>query len=389
MGSCGCRPSSEGMAAVAVLHNTLDLRGGADAVCLQVCAALDVAHDVTLYTISDTDPATLGPRFDVDVDVPVRSPPGSGAVAGLLSAAAPRVGPQLPLRSALLERFFRREADGYDLAVSTANEFALPLPSVQYVHYPQFHLAALEDDAPGRPDRLWSRLAGPGDRCLPADARLLANSAWTASVVEEIYGRRPEVVYPPVDPVPEPSPWAAREPGVVVLGRLAPDKRILDAIEVVDRLRARGHDVHAHVVGSAPAAYRTYVRRVERAAARRAYVHLGRDLPRARIEALLGSHRYGLNAKPEEHFGMALAEFVAAGMVAFAPDDGGQREVLAGRDDRLFDSLDEAVDLVEAAIETDARPVLRRDRFGRDRFRDAIRDRVDRALGDAGEGAHR
>jgi hypothetical protein len=76
-------------------------------------------------------------------------------------------------------------------------------------------------------------------------------------------------------------------------------------------------------------------------------------------------------------------------MVAFAPDGGGQREVLGGRDDRLFDSLDEAVDLVGAAIETDARPGLSRNRFGRDRFHDAIRDHVDRALERRVGGPHR
>ncbi|MFC7046743.1 glycosyltransferase [Halobacteriaceae archaeon GCM10025711] len=367
------------MGEVAVLHNTLDLRGGADAVCLHVCAALDADHDVTLYTISETDPGDLASRFDLAVDVSVRSPPGSTVAARTLAALAPYAGPQLAARSALLAGFFRREAPAYDLAVSTANEFDLPIPSVQYVHFPQFYRSAHEDD-PGRLNDLWSRLAGPTDRRLPADATLLANSEWTASVTESIYGRRPTVLHPPVDPVPDPHPWADREDGVVVLGRLAPDKRVLAAIEVVDRVRDRGHDVHLHVVGTAAAAYRTYVARVERAAARRPYVYLERDVSRDRVEDLLRRHRYGLNAKPREHFGMALAEFVAAGMVAFAPDGGGQRDVLDGRADRLFTSVEEAADLVAAAIEGDARPSLPPDRFGRDRFHDAVRAHVDRTI---------
>jgi len=77
---------------------------------------------------------------------------------------------------------------------------------------------------------------------------------------------------------------------------------------------------------------------------------------------------------------MALAECVAAGMVVFAPDGGGQRDVLDGRADRLYGSIDEAVRLIARAVESDARPSLPRDRFGSDRFRDAVREHVADAL---------
>jgi len=358
---------------VAVLHNTLDLQGGADAVALSVCEALRADHEVVLYTISETTPAELAPRFGLDVDVPVRTPPAGAAVARALGAAAPAVGPQLALRSALLHRWFRRHAGRHDVAVSTANEFSLPVPSVQYVHYPQFNLGALPDGEPGRLNPVWSRLAGPRPGEADDDATLIANSSWTAEVVETIYGRRPAVVHPPVDPVPDPLAWAEREDGVLTVGRIAPDKRLLRTIAVVDRVRARDHDLHLHVVGSAPRAYRRYVDRVRRAAADRAYVHLETDVSRDRLTTLLRTHKYGLNMKEREHFGMAVAEFVAAGMVAFAPDGGGQRDVLDGRSDRLFDSVAAAADLLSRAAAADEPPTLSPTRFGRDRFEAEIR----------------
>jgi glycosyltransferase involved in cell wall biosynthesis len=370
------------MARVAVLHNTLDFQGGADAVCLATCEALAAAHDVTLVTASETDAATLADRFGYDVDgVTVRVPPGGRAVAAGLSIAAPAVGPQLVARSAFVQRSFERVADGFDIAVSTTNELALSLPSVQYVHYPQFHLDHLPDGDPGRLDPLWSRLSAPSRTALAGEAvTLLANSAWTADVVAEIYDTRPAVVYPPVDPVECDRPWSERENGVVAVGRLAPDKRLLDAVAVVDGVRERGHDVHLHVVGSAPRAYREYADRVATVAAERPYVTIERDASRARLERLLCTHRYGLNTKPEEHFGMSIAEYVAAGMVAFAPDSGGQREILDGRTDRLFDSVEEAVALLSEAVAADHRPSFPRDRFARDRFADALRDAVARTV---------
>jgi glycosyltransferase involved in cell wall biosynthesis len=364
------------MARVAVLHNTLDGRGGADAVCLHVCEALQSRHDVTLVTLSRSSLADLNALFDTAADVRVHRPTGTRLVCRAFDALPDRFGPQLTARSVLLRRLFAPRAAAFDAAVSTANEFALPLPSLQYVHFPQFNRRHAAAGADARLDSLWSRLGGVADRTLPDDARLLANSAWTADVVESIYGRRPTVLFPPVDPVPNPRPWAERAAGVVVLGRLAPDKRPLRAIDIVDGVRARGHDLHLHLVGSSSSIYADYARRVAAAAADRPYVHLDRDAPRERVEELLATHRYGLNCKPDEHFGMAVAEYVAAGMVAFAPDGGGQREVLDGRRDRLFVSTPDAVATISAAIEDDARPTLPRDRYASDRFHAAIREGV-------------
>jgi glycosyltransferase involved in cell wall biosynthesis len=372
------------MARVAVVHNTLDFQGGADIVCLTTCAALQEAHDVTLYTLSETAPRALAGRFDIDLDaeaLTVRTPVGAVTAARALSSVAPMLGPQLPLRSVLIHRIFERDADAFDLAVSTANEFAFSIPSVQYVHYPQFHTRRLADGSSGPLNRLWSRLGGPKRATLQSDrVTVLANSAWTAGVVGEIYGVTPAVLHPPVDPIDGRERWDEREEGIVVVGRIAPDKRTLDAVRVVDGVRERGYDVHLHVVGAAPRAYRQYVERVEAAAAERSYVTVERDVPRSRIEALLRTHRYGLNLKREEHFGMSVAEYVAAGMIAFAPDGGGQREILDRRDDRLFESVDEAVDLLAAAIDEAEPPDLSSERFSSARFREAIRRAVARTL---------
>jgi glycosyltransferase involved in cell wall biosynthesis len=371
------------MARVAVFHNTLDFQGGADVVCLTVCAALQRDHAVTLYTISETDPGDLAARFGIDLDtaaLDVRMPTGGRPAARLLSATAPAVGPQLALRSVLLRRAVGGELASFDIVVSTANEVSLPTPSVQYVHYPQFHADRRPDGDGGRLNRVLSRLAAPRREDLDRGTALLANSAWTAGVVDDIYGVRPEVLHPPVDPVEGAKDWAERQDGIVVVGRLAPDKRILDAIRIVDGIRERGHDLTLHIVGAAPRAYRQYVRRVESTAAERPYVTIERDAPRARLEELLCTHKFGLNCKPEEHFGMSVAEYVASGMVAFAPDSGGQREILDGREDRLFESVSEAVDLIAAAADADDPPALPPDRFASDRFRRAIRDAVAREL---------
>ncbi len=374
------------MARVAVVHNTLDLRGGADAVCLHACEALSRDHKVTLLTLSHPPLSTLDDLFDTDTRGVRVETPTVGRVSERLFAAVPpdQVGPQLPFWSLLLQRSLRRRRGEFDLVVSTANEFAVPGPSVQYVHYPQFRRHV--DDEGSVADRLWSRLAV--SEGVPSDARLLANSSYTARAVERRYGRESTVLHPPVDPIEGETAWADREDGVVVLGRLAPDKRTLAALSVVDRVRERGHDLSVHVVGTAAPAYREYAQRVESAAADRPHATLHGAVSRDRLEALLTSTKYGLSAKPGEHFGMAVAEFVAAGMVAFAPDSGGQRDVLDGDPERLYDSPADAAVTIAAAVDRGDRPRLRRDRFARDRFHDRLRAIVETALPAAARRRH-
>jgi glycosyltransferase involved in cell wall biosynthesis len=371
------------MARVAVLHNTLDFQGGADVVCLSTCAALQRDHTVTLFTISETDPGDLAARFGIDLDtaaLDVRMPTGAAPAARSLSAGAPVIGPQLALRSVLLRRAVRGELGAFALTMSTANEVSLPTPSIQYVHYPQFNTHRLPDGDGGALDRVWSRLCGPRPDNPDGGTTLLANSGWTADVVNDVYGVRPSVVHPPVDPIEGRVAWDERRDGIVVVGRLAPDKRVGDAIRIVDGVRERGYDLSLHVIGAAPRAYRRYARQIESMAAERPYVTVERDASRARLEELLCTRKYGLNCKPEEHFGMSVAEYVASGMVAFAPDTGGQREILDEREDRLFGSVPEAIELVAAAADADDPPTLPPDRFASGRFRRAIRDAVARAL---------
>ncbi|APE95315.1 glycosyltransferase [Halodesulfurarchaeum formicicum] len=368
------------MARVAVVHNTLDFQGGADAVCLATCEAILRDHEVALFTIGETDPAVLAARFDADVTgLDVQRPPLNSVIGTAVTALGPRIGPQLAFRSVLVSWYYQSHADEFDLAVSTANEMALPEPSIQYVHDPQYHRNRLDGTTEGRLNPLWSWFGSPDTESLQ-EATVLANSSYTADRMAEIYGVRPQVVHPPVDAIDSTRPWENREQGIVVVGRIAPDKNVLQGIEIVDRLRERGIDIHLHIAGSAPPTYRSYVKRVETEARNRSFVTVERNLSRDRLESLLGAHRYGLNLKRDEHFGMSVAEYVTAGMIAFAPNHGGQREILDDRSDRLFDSIAGAVDLIERAIETGARPSLPRDRFGRDRFKKEMREHVNATL---------
>jgi glycosyltransferase involved in cell wall biosynthesis len=379
------------MSDIGVVHMDLWSKGGGESVCMNTLEALQADHDVTLLTLTDLDFDELNDYFGTDVrDVTVRR---AGRVAPWLHR---RYGVEYyVLQNALLGRYARRHADEFDLLVSSINELGLEADSVQYVHFPFDWSVSLDNrDEVFHPsldgDSLYERLCTAVAGVDPADVRtnaLLANSAWTADVVEDAYGVRPRVLHPPVNAAEfEPRPWREREQGFVTVGRVERSKRVIELIQVVDGVRDRGHDVHLHVVG--PTIDEAYRAELDEMAADRPHVSLEGELPRDELVELVCTHRYGIHGKRFEHFGMAVAELAAGGAIPFVPASGGQRAVVRGRDALCYESVEDAVAKIDRVLDD---PALQRElridpgemrrRFGRDRFKAEMRRVVADALG--------
>jgi glycosyltransferase involved in cell wall biosynthesis len=136
------------------------------------------------------------------------------------------------------------------------------------------------------------------------------------------------LLYPPViGEFPE-VPFEERETGFVCLGRMVPEKRVEVAIEIVNRVRCSGHpEVHLHLVGAID--HSAYGRGLRRLCARyNDWVFSEGTLIGESKKRLLAGHRYGIHAREKEPFGIAVAELVKAGCIAFVPNDGGQVEIV-------------------------------------------------------------
>lgn len=253
-------------------------------------------------------------------------------------------------------RHARRVAPGYDLVVSTFGECTVAGPRVlQAVCIPLFFsnpesLAYLGVPEGGRARqrirRAYVRLCRRIAHWDPAEVArhaTIANSGWTAGVVNARYGiDHTRCHYPGATTWITPGteayvPFAEREDGFVILGRLVPNKRLETAIEIVLRLRERGHPVHLHILGRADGEYGATLRRRILATDG---VTLHEDLPRAEMERLIVRHRYGLHAYRYEHFGSAPAELQRLGCLVFCHDSGGQREVIRSAPQRYTDVAD-------------------------------------------------
>lgn len=384
------------MARIAVLHTDLSAKGGAEAVCMATLEALQDDHDVTLFTYAEPDLTALDAFFgtdvaDVEVVVPVRIAPAVNAAAAILNATA-GFGLEL-FRRALLARRFSDTAPDFDVVVSTDNEIAVDRPAVQYIHSPKADRGAVPGIIGGEVrlgplyDWLCERV-GRFDRERVADDIVLANSSWTADVVREVYDGavEPEVVYPPVHTDRfSPRPWDEREPGFLTIGRISRVKNIDRNIEIVRRVRGRGHDVHLHVIG--PVGHPRYARRVEQTANRHDFVQFDGELDRESLDEMIETHRFGLHGRDHEHFGMAIAEMAAGGVLPFVPDGGGQVEIVEGEPGLCYAATDEAVDKIDRVLSDPAHAERLRaglppaaETFGAVRFHRAVRDVVSRSL---------
>ncbi|WP_266081610.1 glycosyltransferase family 4 protein [Haladaptatus caseinilyticus] len=369
------------MSRIAIVHPNLQMKGGAEDVCMQVIEALQDENDVTLLTLISPNITELNQYFDTNVrELSVRVVPQ--AITEICQRAGNRA---VKLQSAILARFAKRNLADFDQMISTKNELALDINSVEYIHHPQYSIddpGLINESLPRQAyDRLCRELADV-DRSKLDSICLLANSDWTAESFHDAYGIRPKTVYPPVhtDRFSQ-LDWEDRENGFLTIGRIGPSKRILNNIEIVAQLRERGHDVHLHIAG--PTTDGEYCDRVKRRAAELEFVHFEGSVAYDSLTELINEHRYGLHGRPYEHFGIVVAEMAAGGMVPFAPNSGGQREILNEESTLLYDSPTDAIEKIETILEDAERQTAVREtlsstsqRFSRDRFKREIREIV-------------
>jgi glycosyltransferase involved in cell wall biosynthesis len=336
-----------------VTHQSLhDHMGGASSVTAWVLQALSRDYDVLLAT---PDPVVDFAALDAIYGTSL-----SQAGVGLRPLEIPRWLRRMPagqaksLRLAAAFRYagFPEEQDV--MIFNTANEMSFAGICANYVHCPIRHRRMVSELSSG-PER-WLRLANNAafkmvsrfDEQRFRRSTCIANSEWTAAALRRTYGLRARVIYPPVVRPPRaPTPLPDRHPGFVCIGRLTPEKRTHEAVEVVEELRRRGHDVHLHLVGGGSGAY---ARRIETLAADRPHIRLHREISRAELADLLDRHRFGLHMMRNEHFGMAVAEMTAAGMLVFAHASAGPAEILGARSPLLFGDPGGAVNAAERLL---------------------------------------
>ncbi|MBR2676497.1 MAG: glycosyltransferase family 4 protein [Solobacterium sp.] len=216
------------------------------------------------------------------------------------------------------------------------------------------------------------------------------NSEFTAGWFERYYGRKAEVLYPPIDLEPvDPADIAKKEHMIMTSGRIVPAKKLLEMVHAFRRLYEQGILNYRFVIaGLTDESRKDYLKQLKSESAGLP-VELVTDLPRNELigyyrKAKYYWHAMGLGVSEEnplkmEHFGMTTAEAMTCGCVPIVIDQGGQKEIVPAGMGLRFSTEEELADRTAALIRDPQRTeslayaaVQSARRFGLDRFRTQV-----------------
>jgi glycosyltransferase involved in cell wall biosynthesis len=368
---------------VVIAHDWLDAWGGGEAVLAELLGMFPGADVYTLVDfMSERDRAKL--RAGRIVTSSVQRLPGARRWFRGAAVLCPRV----------VERF---DLSRYDLVVSDSHAIAKGVRKrtgaahIAYCHTPArfaWTMTTLYAERASRGRRMLRPLA---DAALARFRRwdaavtrrvdaLVANSQHIADAILRSYGRRAEVVYPPVDVERFALAPTARSDRYVTVGRLVPYKRVDLLIEAFRRRPER----RLLVIGDGP-------ERTRLAALAPRNVELAGTVDDADVARHLSTARAFVYAA-EEDFGIAMAEAQAAGAPVIAFAKGGAREIVRDLDDanptgvlfstQTVEAIGSALDRFEAAPAMISEAACRENarRFAREHFRFAFGACVDRTM---------
>ena len=343
--------------------------GGGGTVAAWALQALSESdHQVTVLTWQPQDLETINQLFGTNLDASafrwVYGPPAIRWVMASLPFSLSFFEINLLIRRA---RSLWRTRQ-YDLVFGTLNEIDVGDRAIQYVHFPWAIYPRPEADLRWyhlKPFVLAFRalcalISGCSKSSIGRN-ETLANSEWTKRNFEAWYGAPAKVVYPPVPgDFPEVRP-EERALAFACLGRIAPEKELEKIIEILARVRARGHDLRLRIVGQTIEV--GYVRQLrEFARPHSSWVEFHANLPRQEMVRVIASSRYGIHGMVGEHFGIAPAELQRAGCITFVADDGGPLEIVGGDHRVVYRSIDDAVEKIHQVLsDPDLEQAIRND----------------------------
>jgi len=338
---------------IAIIHPRLGW-GGSEAVALWALAALKDDYDVSLITSGTVDINGINRFYGTKLN-----PSDFSILQVQLPLGLRKTTKFAALRWRFIQRYCQRIAPNFDLMVSGYNPCAFGVKGIQLVA----DLEALPTILPLRNwERWWygktplrSAYLKLCDWISPADPAAwknnisLANSKWTAELMRRDYGVQAGVLYPPVTSAFSNVPHQNRENGFVCIGRIIPEKQIETILEILEGVRGKGHDVHLHVVGDADSS--PYARNLRENCLLHhpGWVSFEGRLDEHSKNALIESHSFGISGRKDEPFGIAVAEMVEAGGIVFAPDNGGQVEIV-NHDNLVYSSVPDAIDKIDMVL---------------------------------------
>ena len=362
-----------------VVHNTLNSVGGGERVCLAVIETLkEMGYEVTLITVEPTDWLRVekilghGKIVKPDKEEPIEP----------LKVRAFGIYMRLLTFLKLLKLTKK-----LDLVVNTHGD-VLPISSdIIYMHYPTFALLR-ETPVNLKYSRslFWHIYFIPYEKIQEKLADrlscrvLLTNSEYSAGVIRRHMDKEPIVLYPPVEieEFTRVSSNIDRDDAIVLCGRFSPEKNYELALKIAESLPHIEFRIIGASSGKISERYYEKLRKLVRKKHLKNVIFF-RDAPRSLQLKIYSKSKIFLHTMIGEHFGIAVVEGMAAGLVPVVHKSGGAWNdiILRGRYGFGFSSVDEAIRCIETGIKDYQRyrdqAIKRAKMFSKERFKERFK----------------
>jgi len=321
--------------------------GGSEKLSLEMYRALrDLDYEVDLYTASFNERAWEVLTSGMN-GIPRPIVLGEPLISRFFSR------PVL-LRNLLVTSYLvRRLRLHYDLIIETFLGVPLKWVDVTYVHFPLAGLLKFYLEHQYRLrlyERIYNSLVVWMARALSDDTKpVMTNSTWTVKYIREAYGnKRVYVVHPPVNVEELSSIGGDRGRIVLTVSRMDWAKRVTEIPEVAKLVP----EAEFYLVGATGPASGPVIRELERRAEELRNFRFEPSVPRRRILELMSQASIYLHPPFAEHFGIAIAEAAAAGLVPVVYRDGGGWTDIASRIDQGlgYTSVKEAAHIIRSLL---------------------------------------
>ena len=368
---------------IAIVHPELGFVG-TEAVAIWIMEALKKDFGLTLITtaIPDFDKLNIFFGSSLDKNISIVNVPLPKVLTNTVRVRL--------LKLHFLMKYCKKHKTDFDLFFSSYGEMDFGKRGIQYIHFPEINTEAkfvlkshfYRDSLPRRIyQRLGYMISGYSkDRV--KNNLTLANSKWTKKIIDDFYSIESIVVYPPVLDDFEKVKWEEKENGFIFIGRISPDKRPLEIIQILKKVREKGHDIHIYILGNVGMDL-GYVEKVKHEAKVNPWIFYKGKVPRDKLRDIVSKQKFGINGKKYEHFGIVVAEMIKAGSIVFVPNNGGQVEIVNRNEKLVYNTDEDAVKkiiqiLVSKKLQDEIRNTLKLDslKYSVSNFKSQIRNIV-------------
>ena len=169
------------------------------------------------------------------------------------------------------------------------------------------------------------------------------NSFYVDKMMRNFYGSINSTIFYPPTIFDFGSQGIIRDPlKAVCLGRIDPEKRIEDIIEIVLLARNLSQlDLKLYIGGGAQPSCKSYLTELKEKTSEYDWIVWQGEVYGKEKESFLLSGTFAIHTRRDEEFGISVAEYLKAGLIAIVPNEGGSCEVVDSPD-LSFDTNEKA-----------------------------------------------